>query len=67
MLAQTHLKQQLDALRHSTVSGFVRLRVAAHVDVFPAGWRPRRSTPASIGTPEGNRAPSTWRLAPSTN
>ena len=35
MLAQTHLKQQLDALRHSTVSGFVRLRVAAHVDVFP--------------------------------
>lgn len=37
MLAQTHLKQQLDALRHSTVSGFVRLRVAAHVDVFP-GW-----------------------------
>ena len=37
MLAQTHLKQQLDALRHSTVSGFVRLRVAANVDLFP-GW-----------------------------
>ncbi|MEB6608302.1 MULTISPECIES: isochorismate synthase [Aeromonas] len=37
MLAQTHLKQQLDALRHSTVSGFVRLRVAASVEAFP-GW-----------------------------
>ncbi|MBP4041709.1 MULTISPECIES: isochorismate synthase [Aeromonas] len=37
MLAQTHLKQQLDALRHSNVSGFVRLRVAASVDAFP-GW-----------------------------
>lgn len=37
MLAQTHLKQQLDALRHSNVSGFVRLRVAANVDLFP-GW-----------------------------
>ena len=37
MLAQTHLKQQLDALRHSTVSGFVRLRVAANVELFP-GW-----------------------------
>jgi hypothetical protein len=67
MLAQTHLKQQLDALRHSTVSGFVRLRVAAHVDVFP-GWLAAQTLyPASIGTPEGNRARSTWRLAPSTN
>lgn len=37
MLAQTHIKQQLDALRHGTVSGFVRLRVAAPVHSFP-GW-----------------------------
>lgn len=37
MLAQTHLKQQLDALRHSTVSGFMRLRVAASIEAFP-GW-----------------------------
>jgi len=31
MLAQTHIKQQLDALRHSNVSGFVRLRVAIEI------------------------------------
>ncbi|WP_349919912.1 isochorismate synthase [Aeromonas veronii] len=37
MLAQTHIKQQLDALRHSNVSGFVRLRVAAPVQSF-LGW-----------------------------
>ncbi|MGY3942040.1 isochorismate synthase [Aeromonas tecta] len=37
MLAQTHIKQQLDALRHSTVSGFVRLRVAVEVHSF-LGW-----------------------------
>lgn len=37
MLAQTHIKQQLDALRHSHVSGFVRLRVAAPVHSF-LGW-----------------------------
>ncbi|MGY6039316.1 isochorismate synthase [Aeromonas sp. AE23HZ002T15] len=37
MLAQTHIKQQLDALRHGTVSGFVRLRVAVEVQSF-LGW-----------------------------
>lgn len=37
MLAQTHIKQQLDALRHSHVSGFVRLRVAVEVQSF-LGW-----------------------------
>ncbi|MGY3887476.1 isochorismate synthase [Aeromonas aquatica] len=37
MLAQTHIKQQLDALRHNNVSGFVRLRVAAPVHSF-LGW-----------------------------
>lgn len=34
MLAQTHIKQQLDALRHGNVSGFVRLRVAVEVRSF---------------------------------
>lgn len=37
MLAQTHIKQQLDALRHSNVSGFVRLRVAIEIRSF-LGW-----------------------------
>ncbi|MFC5706973.1 isochorismate synthase [Aeromonas eucrenophila] len=37
MLAQTHIKQQLDALRHNNVSGFVRLRVAVEVHSF-LGW-----------------------------
>ena len=37
MLAQTHIKQQLDALRHSNASGFVRLRVAIEVSSF-LGW-----------------------------
>ncbi|KFN18176.1 isochorismate synthase [Aeromonas bestiarum] len=37
MLAQTHIKQQLDALRHGNASGFVRLRVAIEVDSF-LGW-----------------------------
>ncbi|MDR7020371.1 isochorismate synthase [Aeromonas salmonicida] len=37
MLAQTHIKQQLDALRHSNASGFVRLRVAIEVGSF-LGW-----------------------------
>ena len=37
MLAQTHIKQQLDALRHGNASGFVRLRVAIEVGSF-LGW-----------------------------
>ncbi|MDF2413111.1 isochorismate synthase [Aeromonas sp. 1HA1] len=37
MLAQTHIKQQLDALRHSNASGFVRLRVAVEIRSF-LGW-----------------------------
>ncbi len=37
MLAQTHIKQQLDALRHGNASGFVRLRVAIEVRSF-LGW-----------------------------
>lgn len=37
MLAQTHIKQQLDALRHGNASGFVRLRVAIEVSSF-LGW-----------------------------
>jgi menaquinone-specific isochorismate synthase len=37
MLAQTPLKQQLDALRHDPVSGFVRLRVAVDERCF-LGW-----------------------------
>lgn len=37
MLAQTHIKQQLDALRHNNVSGFVRLRVGIEVRSF-LGW-----------------------------
>ena len=37
MLAQTHIKQQLDALRHDRTLGFVRLRVACEVNSF-LGW-----------------------------
>lgn len=37
MLAQTHIKQQLDALRHGNASGFVRLRVGIEIRSF-LGW-----------------------------
>jgi menaquinone-specific isochorismate synthase len=37
MLAQTHIKQQLDALRHDKAYGLVRVRVAMEVDSF-LGW-----------------------------
>lgn len=37
MLAQTNIKQQLDALRHSSVSGLVRLRAGIEVGSF-LGW-----------------------------
>ncbi|MGL5661325.1 MAG: isochorismate synthase [Aeromonas sp.] len=37
MLAQTHIKQQLDALRHSNARGFVRLRAAIEIR-SALGW-----------------------------
>ncbi|MCS3457305.1 menaquinone-specific isochorismate synthase [Aeromonas sp. BIGb0405] len=37
MLAQTHIKEQLDALRHDKACGLARVRVAIEVDSF-LGW-----------------------------